>query len=220
MNIQLLIAESKKGKGSADELPKQAKLDMAETFAQFDKLKNQMEDTCTMAGIQPLSKTHDEESIATTATSEKVGTEFHADFCSFKQQTRERFEEQTKEIHQLVHDSDKTQQHLTKELASKTLEVLKKFQEEMSRSVTKIDENSSSMKEEIDQLRKEQERHGKILEELKRMNDEIPAIKSLLEKIQEGSQVSQGTQPIRLEPIQLEMMTTQLKEELRKIHSS
>ena len=61
------------------------------------------------------------------------------------------------------------------------------------------------MKEAVEQLRKEQERHGKIL-------DEIPAIKSQLEKIQQGSQVSQETHLIRL----VEMITTQLQEKLQK----
>ena len=51
------------------------------------------------------------------------------------------------------------------------------------------------------------------------MNDEIPAIKSLLEKIQQGSEVSQETHLTRLEPIQVQMIITQLKEALQNVHS-
>ena len=142
-------------------------------------------------------------SAATTATPEKAGAEWHTEFCSFKQQTQKNFEEQAEAIHGL-----KNQQHSTNKLASKTTEVLTEFTEnqaELSRSVTRIQEISSDMKEAVEQLRKEQERHRKIL-------DEIPAIKSQLEKIQQGSQVSQETHLIRL----VEMITTQLQEKLQK----
>ena len=228
----LMLGDTKKGKAPADgtdELPKLERFDerfpeMTEKLDQFDKLKIQMEDA--MAEIQSLIKTHDEESndsAATTATSEEAGAKWYAEFCSIKQQMQEKFEEQAKAIHdleQLIQDFDERQQHQTNELTSKTLEVLKKFTEtqaKMSRSITRIHEDSSDMKDSIKQLRTEQEGYRKILEELRKMNVEIPAIKSQLEKIRQESQVSQETHFIRLEPIQVQMITAQLKEELRKI---
>ena len=165
---------------------------MAKTLAQFDKLKIQMED-----GTAENQPTHDEESSdskeindSTTATSKEADGGWHEEFYSFKQETQEKFEEQAKAIHgleQLLQDSDKNQQHQTNELASKTLEVLKKFTE-----------TQAKMNRSVEQLRTEQERHGKIL----------PAIKSQLEKILQGSQVSQETQAhlVRLEPIQIDMI--------------
>lgn len=167
---------------------------MAEILAQFDELKNQMEDT--MAENQPLINTHDDasnDSAATTATSEEAGAEWHAKFCSFQQQTQEKFEEQAKAIHdleQLIHDSNKIQQIPTKELASKTLEMLKKFTEAQAK-----------MSHSVEQLRTEQKRHGKIL-------DEIPAIKSQLEKIQQASQA-------HFTRLEIDMIATQLKEKLQ-----
>ena len=193
---------------------------MAETLAQFDTLKIQMEET--MAEIQPPIKAHD--SAATTATSEEAGAKWHAEIYSFKQKTQEKFEEQAKAIHdleQLIQDSDKRQQQQTNELASVTLKVLKQLTEtqaEMSRSITRIYEDSIDIKEAIEQFRTEQEGYRKILEELEKRNNEIPAIKYQLEKIQQGPQVSQETHFIRLEPIQVQMIATQLKEELRKLH--
>ena len=228
-----LIGDVKKGNASADhcgtdKLTKCAKNEGfdPEMSAQFDELKIQIKGT--RAEIQPPIKTHDEksnDSAATTATSGKAAAGWHyAEFCSFKQQTQEKFEEKAQEIHdleQLIRNSDKNQQDQTKVLASKTLEVLKELKEtqaEISRSVTKIDENSSGMKEAIEQLRTKQERHGQILEELKRMNDE-KAIKNQLEKIQQGCQVSQEAHLTRLEPIQVQMIITQLKEALQNMHS-
>ena len=123
--FDVAIGDVKKEKApvnDTDELPKHAKNEglgerfpeMAEILAQFDELKNQMEDT--MAENQPLINTHDDasnDSAATTATSEEAGAEWHAKFCSFKQQTQEKFEEQAKAIHdleQLIHDSNKIKQ--------------------------------------------------------------------------------------------------------------
>ena len=202
-----------------DELPKHAKNEGfgPEMAAQFDEVIIQTKST--RAEIQPPTKTHDDDSAATTATSEEAGAEWHEEFGSFKQQTQEKFEERAQEIHdleQLIRNSDKNQQDQTKKLAKKTLEVLRELQEtqaKISHSVTKIDENSSGMKEAIEQLRTKQEiRHGEILDELKRMNDKIPAIKS---QIQQGSQVSQEPPLVRLEPSQVKLIATQLKEELQ-----
>ena len=221
--MNIFIGDVKTGKAPADgtdELPKHARNEgfdemfpeMAENLAQLDELKTQIEDI--RAKIQPLIKTHDGESngsAATTATSEKAGAEWQTEFCSYKQQTQEKFEEQAETIHGL-----KNRQQSTNKLASETIEVLKKFTEtqaELSHSVTRIHENSSDTKEAIGQLRTEQERHRKILEKL--INDEIPAIKSQLEKIQQGSQVSQEPLLVRLEPSQVKMIATQLKEEPR-----
>ena len=149
--------------------------------------------------------------------------EWHVEFCLFKQQTQDKFEEKVEEIHaleQLIRNTDKNQQDQTKKLTSNTLEALKKLTEtqaEMGRLVTRIHENSSGMKEAIEQLRTEQERHSQILE---RMNDEIRAIKRVLEKMQQISQqVSQETRLTRLEPIQVQMIIIQLKEALQNIHS-
>ena len=127
---------------------------MAETLAQFEELI-QMEDILADE-IQPLIKTDDEgsnNSAAATATSEKAGADLHAEFCSFKQQTQEKFEEQAKairDLEQLIQDSDKKQQYQANELASKTLEVLKKF-----------NETQAKMSRSVEQLRTGQERHGK-----------------------------------------------------------
>ena len=174
---------------------------MAEILTQFDKLKNQMEDT-TAENLQPLINTHDDasnDSAATTATSEEAGAEWHAKFCSFKQQTQGKFEEQAKAIHdleQLIHNSNKIQQIPTKELAAKTLEILQQFTEAQAK-----------MSHSVEQLRTEQERQGGILKE-------IPAIKSQLEKIKQASQVSQETQA-RLTSLEIDMIATQLKEKLQ-----
>ena len=173
---------------------------MAEILTQFDKLKNQMEDTT--AENQPLINTHDEESndsAATTATSEEAGAEWHAEFCSFKQQTQEKFDKQAKaidDLEQLVHDSNKIQQIPTKELAAITLDMLKKFTEAQAK-----------MSHSVEQLRTEQKRQGGILKE-------IPAIKSQLERIKQASQVSQETQA-RLTRLEIDMIATQLKEKLQ-----
>lgn len=193
---------------------------------QFDEVI--IETKSTRAEVQSLTKTHDEESndsAATTVTSEKADAEWHAEFCSFKQQTQDKFEEKAKEIRGLEHlirNSDKNQQDQNKKLTSDILKALKELietQTEISHSVKMIHENSSCMKEAIEKLRTEQERHGEILEELKRMNGEIPAIKSLLDMIQQGSQVSQETHLTRLEPIQVQMIITQLKEALQNMRS-
>lgn len=210
-----MLGDFKKGNASADHCG-----------TQFDEVIIQTKST--RAEVQSLTKTHDEESndsAATTATSEKADAEWHAEFCSFKQQTQDKFEEKAKEIRgleQLMRNSDKNQQDQNKKLTSDTQKALKELAEtqtEISHSVKMIHENSSCMKEAIEKLRTEQERHGEILEELiKRTNGEIPAIKSLLEKIQQGFQVSQET-PIRLEPIQVQMIMTQLKEVLQNMHS-
>lgn len=193
---------------------------MAEKIAQLDELTHdQMEDS-----TDENQSTHDEESNdseesnnleenndseesnnseesndSSTATSEEAGAGWHAEFCSFKQQAQKKFDDQTEAIHhleQLIQDSNKNQQDQTDVFTSKTIEVLTSFQTKMSHKLGKI--------------RTEQKRHGKIL-------DEIPVIKSQLEKIQQGSQVSQETQVLpgiwlQLVPSQIDMLKAQLKE--------
>ena len=132
---------------------------MAEKIAQLDELI-QMKDST--AENQP---THDEESTndsegsndSATATSKEANAEWHAEFCLFKQQTQEKFEEHTKAIHdleQLIQDSDKSQQDQTNKFASKTIKVLKNFSE-----------TQEKMYRELGKLGTEQKRHGKILDE-------------------------------------------------------
>ena len=184
---------------------------MAEKMAQLDGLI-QMEDS-----MDENQSTHDEESndseesnnseenndseesSDSEESNDSTTAGWHTEFCSFKQQTDEKFEVQGKAIHnleQLIQDSDKIREIQTNKFTSKTIEVLKDFKKKMSRKLS--------------ELRTEQKRHGEIL-------DDIPAIKSQLENIQQGSQVSQETQAhpgiwLQLVPSQIDMLKEQMKE--------
>ena len=176
-----MIGDVKKRKASdgTDELliMKHAKIverfpKMAEKISQLDKLI-QMEDSTdenqSTHDDSEESKDSKERSDSTNATSEEAGAGWYAEFCSFKQQKKEKFIEQAEAINGLKH-SDKNQQDLIDVFSDRTVDALYTLNTKMNC---------------LSKLTTEQERHGKLL-------DEIPAIKSQLETIHSQAQETQA----------------------------